>query len=469
MKRRYSRSEEPVHYTELLHLAQLAAGQNSDVDERASNEKPVIKVAKNVRETLEDGTSNETPINNSIKLSEHSIETGEPSNNNATVSVEVDCLVISSVSVNHGSTSQLPGLDIKKEVIICKPGEFLEQIETNKPLPKENQEEPLTLKTEKEVIPHTHQTVDEVKEKDVQDNPNNVINKESQFNENVCVEETKETTPVSENITTRSEVEEKYKVELDRKALKENTDKGKTIQTTSPKEVAFPGSNNTPLSNNQVFTDFTNVKAFDIRDTKGCRITGRRSTVFKDIKQEKNNVNRRSVSLVEQRRSFILGERSQSIADPEKKEYKITTDNHSSLDEGTTKDEVDNETESCVKTVAENGEDAKEHQENTPNVKEDEHHHKMTSQLNGGSPLDENENVNNVKGETKTNVTLTDDSNHKTPLVEIDGSRKKKKIKKGKQIREVEWTPLTIRDCGTFMTLKNELLLLLGCGRCLLM
>lgn len=64
-------------------------------------------------------------------------------------------------------------------------------------------------------------------------------------------------------------------------------------------------------------TDFNEIKGFDIRDTKGCKISGRKKAVFTDHRSILNDQSikkpNRSLSLKEQRKAFILGTRSQSL------------------------------------------------------------------------------------------------------------------------------------------------------------
>ena len=99
--------------------------------------------------------------------------------------------------------------------------------------------------------------------------------------------------------------------EMENTAIK-NTSVSQKLETDI--ECDFKTQEN--FNNNADFTDFNNVKTFDIRERSGCRISGRKKAVFTDHRDVLNNEAKksaRSFSLQEQRRTFIIGARSNTI------------------------------------------------------------------------------------------------------------------------------------------------------------
>ncbi|XP_057305581.1 5'-AMP-activated serine/threonine-protein kinase catalytic subunit alpha-like isoform X1 [Hydractinia symbiolongicarpus] len=170
--------------------------------------------------------------------------------------------------------------------------------------------------------------------------------------------------------------------------------------------ASVPQKNVSFCKNTIVDTDFNEIKGFDIRDTKGCKISGRKKAVFTDHRSILNDESikkpNRSLSLKEQRKAFILGTRSQSLdsatmktseMDDMKKLEPLPEDNVVTLPNEIKEDMLENNT-----------------MENTVENDESEEDDKMVDELHLentkiSNVLDENENVDGISHQEKIDKT----------------------------------------------------------------
>lgn len=407
MKRRYSRSESPVHYTELLNQISVDQSESHELTPPAT------------MDDLESMQGKASPITSTNEPEPEEVEEEhQPHSNPQTLAVDV---LVASKLCNEEKTAEPSDnpIDARNDEQVADElvaDETVDDADVSLPvlnIQKENQSEA------------------NITSNNIQDIPKEIENEQKFIDEYTGLEETEnQDDKKNESITSiKDEIPTVItNVKNDNKEepscdVKQETD-NKNINESSQIE----SSPSSPLLSDNVFSDFSNIKAFDIRDTKSCRISGRRSKVFKDEKQEKNNINRRSASLSEQRRSFILGERSLSVGSSLKKESDTTKDETTdspSTDEQQGHSDV--ESEPCIGIVAEDVTDVKEQEEEKTDEKDN-----VQPEANGNLPLDENENVNEEKDDAPIKVTLSSniENNHKKPLLEIDEVKRKKK--KGK-------------------------------------